>query len=288
MIEALNESVTLLYYVVITLVAFFIARFIYEYISIHKQRPNVPLRKTDWKKDVVYLYQFPRPKCTANTLPYCLKLETFLRIHDIPHEVIETFTGRSSEGKLPFAEFNGEHLPDSQLIIQRLTKHFKVDKEQSAENRARIRFITRTIDGGTFYAILYNKLGTNTADFIAAAISGYAPTMIANLLSPLVYSKVWSILNTEGTGRHTQEEVVNILRWDLEALNNTLGDKEWLVGDKPSLADCAFFGHIAASYNLPYEQPIQKLMEEFPRLKALHDRIAARYFKEISFLKCHH
>lgn len=43
--------------------------------------------KTDFKKDVVYVYQFPRSLVIPSLSPYCLKLETWLRLADINYEV---------------------------------------------------------------------------------------------------------------------------------------------------------------------------------------------------------
>ena len=49
---------------------------------------STDLTKSNWKQDVVYLVQFPRlPNGLPNASPYCLKIETVLRVYDIKHEV---------------------------------------------------------------------------------------------------------------------------------------------------------------------------------------------------------
>lgn len=264
-----------------------LVQYIYHLITCQRTRSRqVPIVKRDWKPDVVYLFQFPRTKFVPNTSPFCLKLETFLRHHNIRYEVLETMTLRSVEGKLPFIELNGVHYQDSQLIICHLIKHFGLEAYDglSEEQKGHVRAVSRMLDHGTFYQLLYFKLGKNLTKFYDITLADHAPRFLKWLLFPIVYPRVWDKLNLEGTGFHSDAEVEAILRADLKALNAMLGDRLWLIGDQATLADFTFFGHIAAIYNLPYPLPIQQmLVEEFPRLRALHDRMARHYFAEFNF-----
>ncbi|MFH4983305.1 hypothetical protein AB6A40_010014 [Gnathostoma spinigerum] len=82
-------------------------------------RPRSTPIKKDFKEGMVYLYQFPRFKNIPSISPFCLKLETWLRMADIPYENITCcFKTRSLEGTLPFVEYNGVEHPDSALAIR--------------------------------------------------------------------------------------------------------------------------------------------------------------------------
>ncbi|KAI1695067.1 failed axon connection [Ditylenchus destructor] len=270
---------------IISILLFIIAKFFYNLFTCHRSRPGKPtINKKNWEHNVVYLYQFPRSKSVANASPFCLKVEAFLRHYNIKHEIVESLSLRSKEGKMPFVELNGEQIADSQLIILALMKHFSITDNLSPEQDGMVRAISRMVEHGTFAAIYYDKLGTNTGKFLDSALEGTPAYKFRAILTPLLYSKIWEVLNAEGTGRHSPEEIQTILRADLQALDQILGDKQWLVGNQPTVADFTVFGHIAASYDLPYEQPIQRMIEvEFPRLKAHHDRMVDKYFPEHNF-----
>lgn len=51
--------------------------------------PKPTVHKANFEKDVVYLYQFSRTPLLPSTSPYCLKVETWLRLAGIKYEVSE-------------------------------------------------------------------------------------------------------------------------------------------------------------------------------------------------------
>jgi len=64
----------------------------------------------------------PSPRYLAfvsNISPFSLKVESFLRLYDIPYEMVPTFTF-SSKGQMPYIRLNsidGVEIPDSNVII---------------------------------------------------------------------------------------------------------------------------------------------------------------------------
>lgn len=49
--------------------------------------PKVVVHKANFDKDVVYLYQFSRTPLLPSLSPYCLKVETWLRLANLKYEV---------------------------------------------------------------------------------------------------------------------------------------------------------------------------------------------------------
>lgn len=51
--------------------------------------PKLTVHKADFEKDVIYLYQFSRTPFLPSISPYCLKVETWLRLAGLKYEVSE-------------------------------------------------------------------------------------------------------------------------------------------------------------------------------------------------------
>lgn len=54
--------------------------------------PKPVVRKTNFEKDIVYLYQFSRTPVVPSLSPYCLKVETWLRLAGLKYEVSFVFS----------------------------------------------------------------------------------------------------------------------------------------------------------------------------------------------------
>lgn len=52
--------------------------------------PKLTVHKADFEKDVIYLYQFSRTPFLPSISPYCLKVETWLRLAGLKYEVNES------------------------------------------------------------------------------------------------------------------------------------------------------------------------------------------------------
>ena len=94
------------------------------YFAVKKLQGKAEKRFT--KPGTVLLHHFPPSDLAVSGSPPCLKLETFLRKTKIPYEN-EYGMKFSKKGKMPWIEFNGQEVADSNFCIRFLMKEFRVD-----------------------------------------------------------------------------------------------------------------------------------------------------------------
>ena len=62
----------------------------------------------------------------------------------------------------------------------------------------------------------------------------------------------------QGIGKHTEQEVVELMKKDLSYVSNILGDKKFICGEEMCEEDCAIFGFLAqVIWGLP-DSPYEK------------------------------
>ena len=83
------------------------------------------------------------------------------------------------------------------------------------------------------------------------------------------------------------KDVFHIERYDnlpgfadanIETLAAILGDKPFLMGEKPCAADAFVFGIVTSILTPPLLSPIRAAMQRQPNLVAYRDRITSQYF----------
>src|SRR5688572_3624090 len=96
-----------------------------------------------------------------NLSPFCCKMETWLRLAQVPYEVVETRDPRvAPRKKLPFIEDAGIRIADSSLIVEHLsrTRGVDLDGSMSAPQRAIATLVKRTLEEHYAFVLAYTHL----------------------------------------------------------------------------------------------------------------------------------
>lgn len=200
------------------------------------------------KPGTVLLHQFPPSDLVASGSPPCLKLETFLRMTRIPYENVYGMKF-SKKGKMPWIEFNGKEIADSNFCIRFLMKEFRVDVDShlTLTERAIGHTVRTMLEENTYWTLAYYRWFSDFAAGMREQLFGQLFQPIKYLIFYLVKRKVRKDLWNHGIGRHKEQELYGIAERDLLAMSELLGHKNFLFGDKPCLADVGLFAFVASS-----------------------------------------
>ncbi|CAK5047816.1 unnamed protein product [Meloidogyne enterolobii] len=119
-------------------------------------KPTKGLLVNDWKRDVIYLVQFPRTHLIPSPSPFALKLETWIRMNGLTYRnVSNELTKGSAKCQIPFIELNGKQYADTKEIIEHLKNYFKLSMDSNLNNveRAHSRAYTILIEESLFRKI---------------------------------------------------------------------------------------------------------------------------------------
>lgn len=230
----------------------------------------------------VILHQFPIAKHIPNLSPFCLKLETFLRINKIPYENQYGYK-MGKKGKLPWIEYKGERKADSNLIIDYLNETFEVniDTDFTGEQLAFGRAARIMLEENTYWALIFNRYVDNLNEYKKFMPPPSGGSLGFSFSQKMFQRKMRSNLDGHGLGRHTREELYKIAEQDLKAVSDLLGEKAFLLGDTISSYDCAVFGLCANILYSGMESPLSTYIKEnAANLSALCERVKEAYWQD--------
>lgn len=186
---------------------------------------------------MVTLYSLPGAGGLPSASPFCAKLETWLRMADIPYETVFDPMKRGKKGKFPWVQLDdGTQLCDSSDIVDALTERFdvKLDADLTPAQRAQAHLLQRTCEEHLYFVILYHRWVD--ADGWKETRPKYfkgMPPVVDQIVPAMLRNGVKKSLQGQGLGRHSRAEVMARGVADVDALAVLLGDRPWFLGDEP-------------------------------------------------------
>ncbi|KAE9547746.1 hypothetical protein FO519_009041 [Halicephalobus sp. NKZ332] len=244
--------------------------------------PTKHLFVRDWKENVVNIVQYPRAKCCPNMSPFSLKVETFCRLFEVPfRNVNNEFKHGSVKGLVPFIELNGRHHADSNSIMEFLTKEYSLPIDNlTPKQKSDARAYTIMLEGDFFPGMIFLR-GINPKWMFSedqgalGNLRGLKKTILKTIGPAALKSNIKKRLFIQGMGRNNQDEVEEIVKKDLRALSNLLGDQPYFFGEKPNSFDVTAFAHLAMLLSCPQPNDnVLKFVESSTsNLKSFFDRV---------------
>jgi glutathione S-transferase len=227
------------------------------------------------------LYQPPRAWGAPNSSPFCTKLETYLRMADIPYQV-ETSVRRAPKGKVPFVRFEGRMLSDSSRIISLLKTQLgdTVDGHLTPHEQALGRLCQRTLEEGTYWSLLYDRwVPDDHFELVRNTLfSDWTGRALRLIVPDLTRKRVLTMLFAQGISRHDREWVYDAAARDVSAVSDVLGGRPYLFGDTPCSFDAVLYAFSSAIWKTPFAHRFAAPPEN---VRAHLERMHRRYFPEL-------
>lgn len=214
--------------------------------------------------------------------PFCLKLETWLRMVDLPYRaVVDATPYQGPKGKLPWIEHDGRKIGDSGFIMEYLGRRYDRDADArlSAGERAVAHAMRRLIEDSLYWTLVYDRwMVEENWPLSRQTILGRIPAVVRPLIAPVARRGVRKQLGGHGMGRHTREEVHAIGCADVAAVADLLAAKPFLMGEHPTSVDATAYGILANIAEVPLASPVKDEIRARENLVGYLARVRERYF----------
>ena len=107
-----------------------------------------------------------------------------------------------------------------------------------------------------------------------------APEAIRDTVIEKVKAEVAAGHWAHGISRHSEEEIFELGRLDIDALNDALGDNDFILGQRPCGFDASIFASLYGLSTPHFDIPTGAYVRENRRLMAYIDRMKALYISD--------
>ncbi|MCB9763254.1 MAG: glutathione S-transferase family protein [Alphaproteobacteria bacterium] len=232
--------------------------------------------------DPIKLHIMPPCWGLPSASPFVLKLQTWLRVVDIPHETcVLSGPPRSPTGKVPYIEeADGTLICDTPVIMAHLTERFGVtlDEGLSEADQARATLLQRLFEDHLYWAMVTWRWRVDEGwAHSRVGYFGGLPPVVRDVAPWFIRRQVMQAQHGQGFGRMPLEQIWARVEQDLRALSVTLGDQEHFLG-RLSTIDATAYGFLANLALEPHDSPLKDRIQAHDNLVAFVERMKARWW----------
>lgn len=226
------------------------------------------------------LYQFDPVWGIPNPSPFCVRLETYLRMTEQPFESCTgvKYLSNAPKKKLPYIDAEGQMIADSGLIIDYLkaTSGRDLDHGMEASDRA-IAVAFEQMMAESLYWVIFCIRWREHWNVLKPVFFSDLPFGVKQVLPNVLRRKTLKRFEEQGIGLHSPAVHQMGIR-DVGAMADYLADKPFLMGDQPRTVDAMAYGTLVNILDVPIDSPVKAYAQSRANLQTYCDRIKASYY----------
>jgi len=222
------------------------------------------------------------PGTPTDISPFVLKLEAAMRFMGLPYKKEATAPNKAPKGKLPYAVINGSIISDTSFIITHFKEVYGLDIDSGLNDKdaALLRGVQILLENSIYWVGVYDRF---VVEENWAITKSYLQKTLPFVLRPIVPGFIRSGLSGQceamGYGVHNTNQIEeNIAMKDLQALSTQLGDKKYLIDDKPRSVDAMAFASLWIYTSSAHKGYFKENIFKFKNLISYVERIKQEFF----------
>lgn len=234
---------------------------------------------------MITLYTFGPAFGLPDPSPFVTKAEVLLKLAGLTYETDTTGFGRAPKGKLPYIRDGEIVIADSTLIRLHLERRHRIDFDigLSRAERATAWAFEKMAEDQIYWAAMRERwLDDANFDRGPRRFFDPAPAPVRPFVIAKVRRDVRKALHAQGLGRHSVDEMMQIVTRAIDAVADFLGEKPWLLGEVPCGADASVWSVVTGVLCPHFDAPSRSYAATKPNLVAYRDRGMKRWFPAIA------
>ncbi|MGH6800158.1 MAG: glutathione S-transferase family protein [Methylocella sp.] len=231
---------------------------------------------------MIMLYTFGPYFGLPDPSPFVVKAMLLLKFAGLEYREDRGGYRKAPKGKLPYINDDGLIVADSTFIRFHIEKKYSFDFDAglTPEQKAAAWAIEKMCEEHLYLALVATRW-LDHANFTQGPAQFFksVPMPLRPAVQSLVRRKVEKTLKLQGFGRHMPAERDELAVADINALATLMGNKAFLMGERPCGADASVFAFVAGFLTPVFATPIRTAVEQHKNLTGYRDRIMRNYFQ---------
>jgi len=219
--------------------------------------------------------------------PFCVKVELYCKMADIPYRTTLGDPRKAPKGKMPVIVDGGRTIPDSSAIVEHLeaTRGRPLDRDLTPRQIATATAVRSMLEEHLYFIGLYLRWHQDSGwrVYLPTFLDLFGQFGIPRPMRPLLAFRarrsVKQALHGQGTSRHQLEEIEATGKRILDALGE-LCEGPFFFGERPSSVDATAFAFVQSIVGAPFEGPLKEHARKHPKLRAYYEHVRSLYFKD--------
>ena len=237
---------------------------------------------------MITLYRYIPAWDMVDLSPFCIKVESYLRMAGVPFESRVGDVRKAPKGKLPYIEDDGVIISDSRDIIDHVERRIPnaLDRDLSPEQLALTTAFRALIEEEVyFYAMVLRWTMDDGWKIYQPILRRYlvaigVPALFTPIAAAMARRQVTKAAVAQGSGRHSREELEVRMLHAMQAVATQMQAfaGPYFFGQEPHVIDATAYAFLSAALDSPFPSKAKELLSKDANALAYAAGIKERYF----------